>query len=69
MKPTVIAAVVGVVMLAGCATQRDLDNLRFQVNTLQSRVATLEGRLNEKEKVLDQSLRQQGDLANKYSEI
>ncbi|HPI92807.1 MAG TPA: tol-pal system protein YbgF [Deltaproteobacteria bacterium] len=55
--------------LAGCATQRDLDTLRFQVVTLQSRLNMNESKLNEKEKVLDQSLKQQGELLNKYSEL
>lgn len=56
-------------LVAGCATQRDLDTLKFQVDTLQSRLTVTENKLNEKEKVLDQSLKQQGELLNKYSEL
>lgn len=58
-----------VVILAGCATQRDLDTLKFQVDTLQSRLAMTENKLNERDKVLDQSLKQQGELLNRYSEM
>lgn len=56
-------------IMAGCATQRDLDALKFQVDTLQTRLAGTENKLAEKDKLINQALKQQGELQNKYSEL
>jgi tol-pal system protein YbgF len=56
-------------VLAGCASQRDFDNLKFQVDALQTRLVMMETKNAEKQRIIDQALKQQAELQNRYAEL
>jgi tol-pal system protein YbgF len=56
-------------ILAGCASQRDFNNLRFQVDALQTRLAMMDTKNAEKQRIIDQALKQQAELQNRYTEL
>jgi tol-pal system protein YbgF len=58
-----------VAILTGCATQRDLDSLKFQVDALQTRLTMMESKNAERQRFIDQALKQQAELHNQYVEM
>jgi tol-pal system protein YbgF len=55
--------------LAGCASQQDLNTLKWEVDTLNTRLVKMEKQLKEKDRVFQQSLTQQAELQVRYAEI
>ncbi len=60
---------IGALMCFGCATQQDLDALRWEVSALQTRLNKTEGRFDEKDRLIQQSLTQQANLQAQYTEL
>ncbi len=56
-------------LLAGCATQKDFNALKWEVDALKTRVTKAEDKLKEKERLTEQGLGQQAELLAKYTEI
>lgn len=56
-------------IFTGCATQQDLNTLKFQVDALQTRVTQMESKNAERQRFIDQSLKQQAELHNQYQEM
>jgi len=63
-------------LLTGCASQQDLNTLRWEVNALETRLTKVEQgahkiseALSQKDKELDQSLKQQADLQAQYTDL
>ena len=57
------------VFLAGCASQQDLNSLKWEVDALNTRLAKTEQQLREKDRVFSQTLSQQAELQARYTEI
>jgi len=57
------------IFMSGCASQQDLDTLKYQVDNLGSRVSKMDARLTEKDRVIEQALTQQANLQARYSEL
>ncbi|MRR14080.1 tol-pal system protein YbgF [archaeon] len=55
--------------LAGCATQQDLNAVKWETEALKTRVAKAEDKLKEKERLTEQGLGQQAELIAKYNEL
>ncbi len=55
--------------LAGCATQQDLNSLKWEVDALNTRLARAEEKLKEKDRLTEQGLGQQAELQARYAEI
>jgi tol-pal system protein YbgF len=55
--------------LTGCATQQDLNSLKFQVDALQTRITQMDTKNAEKQRFIDQALKQQAELHNQYQEM
>jgi tol-pal system protein YbgF len=56
-------------ILTGCASQQDLNSLKFQVDALQTRVTQMESKNAEKQRFIDQALKQEAELHNQYQEM
>ena len=56
-------------VLAGCASQRDFNSLKYQVDALQTRLTMMETKNEEKQRIIDQALKQQAELQNRYTEL
>ena len=61
--------VFGMLFLAGCATQQDLNAVKWEVDALKTRVAKAEDRLKEKERLTEQGLGNQAQLLAQYHEL
>jgi tol-pal system protein YbgF len=59
----------GLVFLAGCATQQDLNAVKWEVDALGTRLAKAEEKLKEKDRLTEQGLGQQAELQARYTEI
>jgi tol-pal system protein YbgF len=59
----------GMFFLAGCATQQDLNAVKWEVDALKTRVARAEDKLKEKERLTEQGLGNQAELLAHYSEL
>jgi len=57
------------VFLAGCASQQDLNSLKWEVDALNTRLAKTEQQLREKDRVFSQTLSQQAELQARYTEM
>ncbi len=57
------------VFLAGCATQQDLNALKWETEALKTRVTKAEDKLKEKERLTAQGLGQQAELIANYNEL
>lgn len=55
--------------LLGCASQQDLNTLKWEVDTLNTRLTKAEEQLREKDRVYTQTLTQQAELQARYTEI
>jgi len=55
--------------LLGCASQQDLNTLKWEVDTLNTRLAKAEKQLREKDRIFSQTLSQQAELQAGYTEI
>ncbi len=55
--------------LVGCASQQDLNSLKWEVDTLNTRLTKMEERLGDKDRVVQQSLSQQAELQARYGEL
>ena len=64
-----VIPLVCLLMLAGCASQRDFNTLKVQVDTLQTRMALMETKNAERQRIVDQALKQQAELQNRYTEM
>jgi tol-pal system protein YbgF len=69
MKKYIVVIFIALLVMSGCATRQDLELLKGQVDMLQSRVSQEEKKSAEKDKLLEKTMKQQGDLQNKYSEL
>ncbi|MBN2298338.1 MAG: tol-pal system protein YbgF [Deltaproteobacteria bacterium] len=56
-------------VLAGCASQQDLNSLKWEVDALNTRLTKTEQQLKEKDRVFGQTLSQQAELQARYTEI
>jgi tol-pal system protein YbgF len=56
-------------ILTGCASQQDLNSLKFRVDTLQTRLTAMETKNAERQRFIDQTLKQQAELHNQYVEM
>ncbi len=61
--------VFGMLFLAGCATQQDLNAVKWEVDALKTRVAKAEDKLKEKERLTEQGLGNQAQLLAQYHEL
>ncbi len=59
----------GLAFLAGCATQQDVNSLKWEMDALNTRLARSEEKLKEKERLTEQGLGQQAELQARYTEI
>jgi tol-pal system protein YbgF len=59
----------GMFFLAGCATQQDLNAVKWEVDALKTRVAKAEDKLKEKERLTEQGLGNQAELLAHYTEL
>ncbi|HQG32223.1 MAG TPA: hypothetical protein PLA83_09860, partial [Deltaproteobacteria bacterium] len=59
----------GLAFLVGCATQQDMNSLKWEVDALNTRLAKAEGKLKEKDRLTEQGLGQQAELQARYTEI
>jgi tol-pal system protein YbgF len=59
----------GMFFLAGCATQQDLNAVKWEVDALKTRVAKAEDKLKEKERLTEQGLGNQAELLAHYGEL
>ena len=57
------------IFLAGCATQQDMNAVKWETEALKTRVTKAEDKLKEKERLTEQGLGQQAELVAKYSEL
>jgi tol-pal system protein YbgF len=55
--------------LLGCASQQDLNTLKWEVDTLNTRLTKAEEQLREKDRIFGQTLTQQAELQVRYTEI
>lgn len=55
--------------LAGCASQQDLNAVKWEVDALKTRVTKAEDRLKEKDRLTEQGLGQQAELQAGYTEL
>ena len=55
--------------LLGCASQQDLNTLKWEVDTLNTRLTKAEKQLLEKERIFSQTMTQQAELQVRYTEI
>jgi tol-pal system protein YbgF len=74
MKPSVLVALALLPVLAGCATKRDLQNLRIEVDSLrQTQAMVLREIQQQNRQILDslvaQNTRMRGDFANRFTEV
>jgi tol-pal system protein YbgF len=56
-------------IITGCATQQDLNSLKFQVDGLQTRLTMMETKNAERQRFIDQTLKQQAEIHNQYVEM
>jgi tol-pal system protein YbgF len=59
----------GMFFLAGCATQQDLNAVKWEVDALKTRVAKAEDKLKEKDRLTEQGLGNQAELLAHYTEL
>jgi tol-pal system protein YbgF len=64
-----VIAFLCLLILAGCASQRDFNTLKVQVETLQTRLTTTEAKNAERQRIIDQTLKQQAELQNRYTQM
>ncbi len=64
------------ILLTGCASQQDLNTLKWEVNALETRLTKVEQgthkiseALSQKDKEMDRSLKQQADLQAQYTDL
>lgn len=55
--------------LAGCASQQDLNAVKWEVDALKTRVTKAEDRLKEKDRLTEQGLSQQAELQARLTEL
>jgi tol-pal system protein YbgF len=56
-------------IFTGCATQQDLNSLKFQVDALQTRLTMMETKNTERQRFIDQTMKQQAEMHNQYIEM
>lgn len=66
---SIIPLIFSLALLAGCATQQDLNAVRWEVDALKTRVVKAEDKLKEKDRLTEQGLGQQAELQARYTEI
>lgn len=55
--------------LAGCATQQDLNAVKWEMDALNTRLVKAEEKIKEKDRLTEQGLGQQAELQARYTEI
>ena len=55
--------------LAGCASQQDLQAVKWEVDTLKTRLVKAEGKIKEKDRLVEQGLGQQAELQARLNEL
>lgn len=55
--------------LWGCASQQDLNSLKWEVDTLNTRLTKTEEQLRDKDRLFSQTLSQQAELQARYTEL
>lgn len=56
-------------MLAGCASQQDLNALKWEVDAVKTRLVKAEGKVSEKDRLVEQGLGQQAELQARLNEL
>ncbi|HHO76540.1 MAG TPA: tol-pal system protein YbgF [Deltaproteobacteria bacterium] len=56
-------------ILAGCASQQDMNSLKWEVDALNTRLSKTEQQLREKDRIFGQSLSQQAELHARFTEV
>ncbi|MGC9325045.1 MAG: tol-pal system protein YbgF [Desulfomonilia bacterium] len=56
-------------LVAGCASQQDLNSLKWEVDALRTRLVKLESTLTERERTIDQTMKQQAELQAQYADL
>ena len=69
MRQSILFMFIALLVMSGCATRQDLELLKGQVDMLQSRMSQEEKKSAEKDKLLEKTMKQQGELQNRYSEL
>ncbi len=56
-------------LLAGCASQQDLQAVRWEVDSLKTRLVKVESKIKEKDRMVEQGLGQQAELQARFNEL
>ena len=56
-------------LLAGCASQQDLQAVKWEVDTLKTRLVKAENKIKEKDRLVEQGLGQQAELQARLNEL
>jgi tol-pal system protein YbgF len=64
-----LPVILGMLLLAGCASQQDLNAVKWEVDALKTRVAKAEDKLKEKDRLTEQGLGNQAELLAHYTEL
>ncbi|MFY9399097.1 MAG: tol-pal system protein YbgF [Desulfomonilia bacterium] len=61
--------ILALLLLAGCASQQDLNALKWEVDAVKTRLAKAEGKVAEKDRLVEQGLGRQAELQARLNEL